>query len=267
MTIALSGAPLAELPLRALIRSRLLLGVLALLLLVDAGFLAAHAGQVIAEWRGLIAPGAARFSIEAEGGPSEIYEGAKAGVCVLALVIVAWRESQPSMRALRGRLRAGVGGQCLALHERWGAAVRALLRWPRGGARRAGRSPSPGAGLVILAALVLGFRAARRAPAPWAAFVGLLLALGGFAVVVDLVACCGGGSRAGLRPAVRPGGGWRGDGGALAGLRAGDRPAGGAARAVRRLRIPRRRRARRFPPACSPGRAPRCGGGSGRSAG
>jgi hypothetical protein len=189
MTIALSGAPLAELPLRALIRSRLLLGVLALLLLVDAGFLAAHAGQVIAEWRGLIAPGAARFSIEAEGGPSEIYEGAKAGVCVLALVIVAWRESQPVYAALAAAFALALADNALALHERWGAAVAQLLPLGRGAAQAGGEITFfLAAGLLMLAALTLGFtRSApphRRMGLP---FVGLLLALGGFAVVVDLV--------------------------------------------------------------------------------
>jgi hypothetical protein len=174
---------------RALIRSRLLLWLGGLLLLVDGGFLALHAGQVLAEWQGRVAPGQAHFSIEAEGGPSEVYEAAKAMACVLALALAAHRVMQPLYMALAAAFALALADNALALHERWGGMVAPFLPLGPGAAVPVGElSFFAAAGLAILAALGTGFaRSTARHRRLGLPFVGLLLALGGFAVAVDLL--------------------------------------------------------------------------------
>lgn len=189
MTMTLPGAGPVEPQLRAMLHSRLLLVLLAGLLVVDAVFLAAHSGQVIAEWQGRIGAGEARFSIEAEGGASELYEGVKAGICVWALAMASRQVGQPVYAALAAAFALALADNALALHENWGEAVAPLLPVGASAAQAIGElSFFLVAGLLILAALWVGF--GRSAPGHrWlgAPFVGLLMALGGFAVVVDLV--------------------------------------------------------------------------------
>lgn len=188
MMIGRARGPAAA-ELRGLLRSRLMLGLAGVLILVDVGFLAAHAGQVLAEWQGRIGPGEARFSIESEGGPSEIYEGVKALACVVALGLAARRVGEPIYTALAAAFALALADNALALHERWGGMVAPLLPLGPGAAVPVGElSFFLAAGLVILLALGVGFRRStarhRRLGLP---FLGLLLALGGFAVLVDLV--------------------------------------------------------------------------------
>ena len=200
MPWALAGGE-SRLGLRALVRSRGTLGVLLAMLAVDAGFLGLHAAHVLAEWRGAVPPGGASFSIEMEGGPSEIYEAAKAGSCVVALVICARRAAAPLYAALAAAFALAMADNVLGLHESSGEALAPALA--AAGALFEAAPQALGelaffsmAGMSILAVLRAGFRHSRGVHRRLGiAFLLLLAALGAFAVGLDLLHAAVGGER------------------------------------------------------------------------
>jgi hypothetical protein len=192
-----------QLGLRSLLRSRATVVGLLAMVSVDLGFLAVHAAHVLAEWRGEVLPGQAIFSVETEGGPSEVYESVKAMCCVIALAVCAWRAAAPVYTALAAAFAFALADNMLGLHEAWGEALAPGLA----GAARLFESAPQALGelsffllaaVAILATLRSGFRRSRGVHRRLgAAFLLLLVALGAFAVGLDLLhAALGGGRRA-----------------------------------------------------------------------
>ena len=179
--------------------------VLAFVLLVDAAFVVLHVAHVWTEWRelgGLLAD--ERFSIENEGGPSEVWEGAMTALCVFFLANAWRRTGAPVYGALTAAFVVLGADNLLALHEHWGVWARPLFAGTaamfEAGPQAFGElSFYAVAGLGILGVLFAGFRASAPAHRRMGLiFVALLAALGAVGVGLDLVHAALGGIRRAL---------------------------------------------------------------------
>lgn len=187
--------------LRPALHSRVMVVTLGALVAIDVVFLGLHLAHVAAEWRGGGALAGRAFSIETEGGASEIYEFAKASICVGGLWLCAVRTAQPVYAALSGAFGLALLDNALMLHERTGGLLAPALvsatAWFQAAPQALGElcffAVAGGAILVLLA---IGFRRSlrphRRAGA---AFVMLLMMLGGFGVALDMFHAMVGGQR------------------------------------------------------------------------
>lgn len=194
---------------------RLLLGLLA----VDLVFIGLHVAHVWSEWQaatgGLVADRG--FSLEQEGGAGEAWEAVKTVLCVAGLMLVARRTAQPVYAAVAFGFTLALLDNVFELHESGGAWLAEGLQaaaWAFEAAPQALGELAVFAleGLLIGAALLIGFRRSARGHWPAAAvavaMLGLLAALG---VGLDLLHAALGG----LRRAMDRGLGFIEDGGEL----------------------------------------------------
>ncbi len=157
-------------------------------------FLALHAAQILGTLRrselGVVL---ARFSLETEGGPGEVWETAKTATCVVALAGAARCSRQPVHLAVAVAFGIVLLDNLFGLHEWVGAALADRLSDALGVSRETTEALAEGAafaaeGLLIASVLAIGFLGSARCHWPLAAVpVLLLLVLAMFSVGVDLI--------------------------------------------------------------------------------